>query len=122
MDARRRHRRALRGGVQPRGSEAAAPLRARDREPLTRLQGLDVRDEVVQLVGWDDPPQGGIETIGARPITAPLLITAMIFASVLNWCRKAAPDRGGIVLSGDCGFGTPPSPFGPWQLMQPKRV
>ena len=43
----------------------------------------------------------------------------MIFASVLNSLRKSAPESGGIVLSGDCGFGTPPRPFGPWQLMQP---
>ena len=43
----------------------------------------------------------------------------MIFASVLNSLRKSAPESGGIVLSGDCGLGTPPSPFGPWQLMQP---
>jgi photosystem II stability/assembly factor-like uncharacterized protein len=27
--------------------------------------------------------------------------------------------RSGIVLSGDCGFGTPPRAFGPWQLMHP---
>jgi hypothetical protein len=24
-----------------------------------------------------------------------------------------------VALSGECGFGTPPSPFGPWQLTQP---
>ena len=61
----------------------------------------------------------GMLTIGARPITLPLRITSMIFLSVLNSLRKVSPDSGGIVLSGDCGFGTPPRPFGPWQLMQP---
>ena len=65
------------------------------------------------------PPQCGMLTIGARPITLPLRITAAIFASVLNSWRKSCPESGGIVLSGDCGFGTPPSPFGPWQLTQP---
>src|SRR5207245_11397465 len=65
------------------------------------------------------PPQWGMLTIGARPITLPLRMKSMIFASVLNWWRKSIPERGGIVLSGDCGLGTPPRPFGPWQLMQP---
>jgi hypothetical protein len=37
----------------------------------------------------------------ARPITLPLRMKSMIFASVLNSCRKSAPDSGGIVLSGD---------------------
>ena len=59
------------------------------------------------------PPQCGMLTIGALPITLPLRITAAIFASVLNWCRKPWPERTGIVLSGESGFGTPPSPFGP---------
>jgi hypothetical protein len=63
------------------------------------------------------PPQWGIETIGARPITLPLRITSMIFLSVLNSAKKSAPERGGMALSGDWGLGTPPSPFGPWQLM-----
>ena len=65
------------------------------------------------------PPQCGIETIGARPRTLPLRITSVIFWSVLNSWKKSAPDSAGIDLSGDCGFGTPPSPFGPWQLTQP---
>jgi len=65
------------------------------------------------------PPQCGIETIGARPMTLPLLITAMIFSSVLNSLKKSAPESAGIALSGDWGLGTPPSPFGPWQLMHP---
>ena len=43
----------------------------------------------------------------------------MIFASVLNSLRKSWPASGGIALSADCGLGTPPSPFGPWQLMHP---
>src|SRR5438034_1399540 len=60
------------------------------------------------------PPQCGIETIGARPRTLPLRITSMIFWSVLNSEKKSAPESGGIVLSGDDGFGTPPRPFGPW--------
>jgi len=58
-------------------------------------------------------------TIGARPIPLPERMMAMIFASVLNSVRKSWPERGGIALSGDCGLGTPPSPLGPWQLMQP---
>ena len=65
------------------------------------------------------PPQWGMLTIGARPITLPERITAAIFWSVLNSSRKSGPDSGGIAWSGDCGFGTPPSPLGPWQLMQP---
>jgi len=68
------------------------------------------------------PPQCCIETIGARPITLPLRMKSMIFASVLNCLRNSTPERTGIVLSGDCGFGTPPRPFGPWQLMQPSRT
>jgi hypothetical protein len=43
----------------------------------------------------------------------------MIFRSVLNSLKKSAPESAGIALSGDCGLGTPPSPFGPWQLTQP---
>jgi len=54
-------------------------------------------------------------TIGACPSTLPVRMISMIFASVLNSSRKSAPESGGIVVSGDCGFGTPPSPFGPWQ-------
>jgi hypothetical protein len=42
-------------------------------------------------------------TIGARPITLPERITAMIFASVLNCLRKATPDSGGIDLSVEAG-------------------
>jgi len=68
------------------------------------------------------PPQCGMLTIGAFPITLPDRITSLIFASVLNCLKKSAPDSGGIVLSGDCGLGTPPSPFGPWQLMHPYSV
>jgi hypothetical protein len=68
------------------------------------------------------PPQCGMLTIGARPRTLPERITAMILASVSNSLRKTTPESGGIVLSGDCGFGTPPSAFGPWQLMQPYRT
>jgi hypothetical protein len=49
----------------------------------------------------------------------PVRMISLIFASVLNSLKKSAPDRGGIVSSGDCGFGTPPRPFGPWQLMHP---
>jgi len=59
------------------------------------------------------PPQCGMLTIGARPMTLPERMTAMILASVSNSCRKSAPESGGIVLSGDCGLGTPPRPFGP---------
>ena len=59
------------------------------------------------------PPQCGMLTIGARPITLPERITAVIFASVLNSFQKSGPESGGIVLSGDCGLGTPPSPLGP---------
>ena len=58
-------------------------------------------------------------TIGARPSTLPVRIMSMIFWSVPKSVWKPAPESGGIVLSGDCGFGTPPRPFGPWQLMQP---
>ncbi len=65
------------------------------------------------------PPQCGMLTIGALPSTLPVRMKSMIFASVLNSERKSWPASGGIVLSSDCGFGTPPSPFGPWQLMQP---
>jgi hypothetical protein len=65
------------------------------------------------------PPQCGMLAIGALPITLPERITSVIFASVLNCLRKSCPESGGIVLSGDCGFGTPPSAFGPWQLIQP---
>src|SRR5438309_1711342 len=68
------------------------------------------------------PPQCGMLTIGARPITLPERITAMIFASVLNWWRKSAPESGGIVLSGESGFATPPSPFGPWHSEHAKVV
>ena len=46
------------------------------------------------------PPQCGMLTIGARPITLPERITSMIFWSVLNWFRKSTPESGGIVLSG----------------------
>jgi hypothetical protein len=38
--------------------------------------------------------------------------------SVLNSLKKSAPNAG-IVLSGDCGSGTLPRPFAPWQLMHP---
>ena len=65
------------------------------------------------------PPQCGMLAIGALPITLPERMNSRIFASVLNSLRKSWPESGGIALSGDCGFGTPPSPFGPWQLMQP---
>jgi hypothetical protein len=58
-------------------------------------------------------------TIGARPITLPERMKSMTFCSVLNSPRKTTPESGGTVLSGDCGFGTPPRPFGPWQLPQP---
>src|SRR6516162_8969750 len=68
------------------------------------------------------PPQCGMLTIGARPMTLPDTITFLMLWSVLNCLKKAAPDSGGIVLSGDSGFGTPPSPFGPWQLTQPYSV
>jgi hypothetical protein len=61
------------------------------------------------------PPQCGMLTIGACPSTLPVRMISMIFASVLNSSRKSAPESGGIVVSGDSGFGTPPSPFGPWQ-------
>jgi hypothetical protein len=37
------------------------------------------------------PPQCGMLTIGAFPITLPERITAMIFASVLNSLRKSWP-------------------------------
>src|ERR1700694_4433544 len=68
------------------------------------------------------PPQWGMLTTGARPITLPLRIIEMIFASVLNCFRKAAPASDGTTLSGAAGFGTPPRPFWPWQLMQPSRT
>src|SRR6266508_663827 len=55
------------------------------------------------------PPQCGMLVIGGFPITLPDRITAMIFASVLNSLRKSYPDIGGIDLSGEPGFGTPPS-------------
>jgi hypothetical protein len=60
-------------------------------------------------------------TIGARPVTLPDRITSAILAGVSNSLRKPAPESAGIVLSGDCGFGTPPRPFGPWQLTHPSR-
>ena len=58
-------------------------------------------------------------TIGAWPITLPLRITSAIALSVGKSWRKPWPESGGIDLSGESGFGTPPRPFGPWQLMQP---
>jgi hypothetical protein len=68
------------------------------------------------------PPQWGMLTIGARPSTLPVRTISVIFVSVLNSLRKSGPESDGIALSGDCGFGTPPRPFGPWQLMQPSRT
>jgi len=59
------------------------------------------------------PPQCGMLTIGARPITLPDRITSAILAGVSNSVRKSDPDSGGIVPSGYCGLGTPPRPFGP---------
>ena len=58
-------------------------------------------------------------TIGAFPITLPLRITAAIAASVGKSWRKPPPESGGITLSAESGFGTPPRPLGPWQLMHP---
>ena len=52
------------------------------------------------------PPQCGMLAIGGLPITLPLRMKAMIFASVLNSVRKSWPDSGGIVLSAAWGFGT----------------
>ena len=46
-------------------------------------------------------------------MTLPLRITSSIFLSVLNSRKKSAPESGGIVSSGDCGFATPPRPLGP---------
>ena len=57
--------------------------------------------------------------IGDLPMTLPERIISVIFSSVLNSWRKSCPERGGIVLSSESGFGTPPRPLGPWQLMQP---
>jgi len=36
-----------------------------------------------------------------------------------NDVLDSVPDSGGTAWSGDPGLGTPPSPFGPWQLTQP---
>ena len=52
-------------------------------------------------------------------MTLPLRMMSAIASSVGNSVRKPGPDSGGITLSGDSGFATPPRPFGPWQLMQP---
>ena len=68
------------------------------------------------------PPQCGMLAIGGLPITLPLRMKPMMIASVLNSLRKSWPESGGIVLSSACGFGTPPRPLGPWQLMQPYRT
>ncbi len=65
------------------------------------------------------PPQCGMLTIGALPITLPLRMMPAIAASVGKSWRKPPPESGGIDLSGESGFGTPPRPLGPWQLMQP---
>ena len=65
------------------------------------------------------PPQCGMLAIGCLPITLPDRITSRIFLSVLNSFRKSCPESGGIDLSGESGLGTPPSAFGPWQLMHP---
>ena len=45
-----------------------------------------------------------------------------ILAGVLNSEVKSFPESGGMALSSDSGFGTPPSPFGPWQFTQPRFV
>ena len=65
---------------------------------------------------------GGMLAIGGFPITLPERIISVIFASVLNSSRKSCPESGGIVLSSESGFGTPPRPLGPWQLMHPFRT
>lgn len=50
------------------------------------------------------PPQCGMLAIGGLPITLPLRMKAMIFASVLNSLRKTWPESGGIVLSSAWGW------------------
>ena len=68
------------------------------------------------------PPQCGMLAIGGLPMTLPgpdhlcdLRVGVELLAEVL-------PESGGIVLSSESGFGTPPRPLGPWQLMQPSRT
>ncbi len=70
-----------------------AAARPENRRAALLLERLQVRHKRPKLVVWDDP--------------APV---------------RRADDRGiqessGIDLSGDWGLGTPPSSFGPWQLM-----
>jgi len=55
------------------------------------------------------PPQCGMLTIGARPMTLPDRMTFAILAGVLNSFRKSAPDSGGMVLSGDDLTKLPPA-------------
>ena len=86
---------------------------------LAADEGVTISEFPCTLEAALEARRRGMLTIGAFPITLPLRITSMTLASVLNWLRKSKPERGGIDLSGDCGFGTPPSPLGPWQLMHP---
>ena len=58
-------------------------------------------------------------TIGALPITLPLRMTSAIALSVGKSWRNPWPESGGMTVSAESGFATPPSPFGPWQLIQP---
>jgi hypothetical protein len=62
------------------------------RAALAGFQRLDVGDERPQLRVGDDAAPVGIDTIGARLMTLPLLITSMIFWSVLSSLKKSAPE------------------------------
>src|SRR5439155_6309618 len=97
-------------GSSSAGFDVIAP-HSKARRPYLRVFKYATR--AFRSRGGMMPPQCGMLAIGGLPMTLPERITATILASVLNSLRKSWPESDGIVLSGDCGFGTPPSPLGP---------
>ena len=87
--------------------------------PSNLLSVFEVGDERLQLRAGDDPApvrhahdRRLADHAAAANDSQDLRVGVELLAEVVSRERR---DR----LVGDCGFGTPPSPFGPWQLMQP---
>ena len=58
------------------------------------------------------PPQCGIETIGARPRTLPLLDHVDDLLVDVELFEEVGGEESGDTLPGDSGFGTPPARWG----------
>ena len=86
---------------------------------LLFLQGLDIRSEGLEVrVGDDSAPVRHRHE--RRPTEHAAGVDEVDDLCIgIELAAELAPESGGIVLSGAAGFGTPPRPFGPWQLMQP---